>query len=598
MKKLIPAPRWTLFVILFHFSFWSAHAQTTVTWYNQVFRIDTLAANLGYPWEVTYGPDDSLWVTEARAYKITKIHARNGGKRTLVNFSGNKNFGRTDVSGGSWPQGGLMGLALHPKLLTGKPYVYVAMVYYFFPNTGSPNNNLCSGSTGNHPCFFKTAVLRYTYNTATKSLNASPDTLIGDLMGSNDHNSGRLTIGPDPADPTDTTKFKLFYTIGDMGAGQFNNQARTNSAQNVTVYEGKVLRFNLEPDAAQSGGDEWIPDDNPFPVSGPVTSKTPVYSYGHRNAQGLAWGSMSGTWRLYSSEHGDKSDDEVNIINAGINYGWPKVAGLCDDNYNTADANPNNNTLANQTVTNEVATFCNANANQQPMFAFFNASAASIPSSGASNYTWPTIAPSSIDFYGSYSNTIPGWNSSLLVTSLKFGLFRIKLKPDGSEIDSASTQSLTDTIPYMHGFRIRDVAINPHGDTLYFGIDSSGATSGPTGGFSGATTPTSSAGRIIRLVYVTNLALHEYVPTRPVNNRNEVRVFPNPAHQVLYVQSKRGMHKPLRVALYDVAGRLVMEDATANDNFSINLGVKPGTYVFKLYNGYGTLITTEKILIR
>jgi hypothetical protein len=53
----------------------------TVTWNEQVFVIDTLASNLGYPWEVTYGPDDSLWVTESRGYKITKIHAGNGGKK-------------------------------------------------------------------------------------------------------------------------------------------------------------------------------------------------------------------------------------------------------------------------------------------------------------------------------------------------------------------------------------------------------------------------------------------------------------------------------------------------------------------------------------
>jgi hypothetical protein len=386
-----------------------------------------------------------------------------------------------------------------------------------------------------------------------------------------------------------------------MGAGQFTNQNRTNNAQNVSIYEGKILRLNLEPDASQSGGDEWIPDNNPFPSSGPVTDKTAVYSYGHRNAQGVQWGYVFGVWRLYSSEHGDKSDDEVNIINPGINYGWPKVAGLCDDNYNTADANVNNNILANQTVPNEIVTFCNGTPNQQPMFSLFNASAASIPSSGANIFTWPTVAPSSIDFYKTdFSNSIPGWRGSVLVTSLKYGLFRLKLKPfDGSVVDSTSTGSITDTIPYFHGNRIRDVAINPHGDTLYFAIDSSGSTSGPTGGFSGGSTPTANAGRILRVVYITTLALQEYVPAKPVYNRTFVKVYPNPATRVLYVQSKRGMHKPLRVELWDMTGKLAMQATTSKDNFAINLdGLGRGMYVFKLYNGFGVLMTTEKIIIQ
>jgi aldose sugar dehydrogenase len=558
-----------------------------VTWNNQVFQIDTLTDHLGFPWEVTYGPDDSLWITEARGYKITKVDPTNGGKRTVLSLFGAKNFNRPDMTGGQWPQGGMMGLALHPKLLSGKPYLYVAYVYQF--------DNCLSGNNG---CFFWTRIIRYTYNIANGTLGSAVTVITG-LAGSNDHNSGRLTIGPDPTNPTDTAEFKLYYSIGDMGAGQFNNLNRTNNAQNINVYEGKILRFNLEPDAAQSGGDEWIPDNNPFPTSGLPTDKTPVYSYGHRNAQGLVWGKYGATYRLYSSEHGDKSDDEVNIINAGTNYGWPRVAGLCDDNYNTFDGNPDNNLLANQTVPNEIVNFCNGNPNQQPMFSLFNAAAANVPSSGANIFTWPTVAPSSIDFYSSYPNTIPGWNNSLLVTSLKYGLFRLKLKTPGDRVDSSSTSSLSDTIPYFHGNRIRDVAINPHGDTLYFAIDSSGSTSGPTGGFNGGNIPTANAGRILRVVYIRTLALQEYIPPKPVNNRTYVKVFPNPASHVLYVQSKRGMHKPLRAELWDITGKLVMQEQTSKDNFALGLEMlTKGVYIFKLYNGYGVLMTTEKIVVQ
>ena len=106
-----------------------------------------------------------------------------------------------------------MGLALHPQLLSGKPFIYVALVYDVYPTTGSPNNNNCagSGSVTNQPCFYKTKILRYTYNTVTHSLG-SPTIVIDGLMGSNDHNSGRLKISPVPESDGD---YHLYYTIGD-----------------------------------------------------------------------------------------------------------------------------------------------------------------------------------------------------------------------------------------------------------------------------------------------------------------------------------------------------------------------------------------------
>jgi hypothetical protein len=75
----------------------------------------------------------------------------------------------------------------------------------------------------------------------------------------------------------------------------------------------------------------WIPADNPFTNGGQPTA---VYTLGHRNPQGLVWGNVNGTDILYSSEHGPFSDDEINVIQVGRNYGWPQVAGYCDGNYN------------------------------------------------------------------------------------------------------------------------------------------------------------------------------------------------------------------------------------------------------------------------
>lgn len=556
----------------------------------QYFKIDTLYPQtsgnpgLNYPWEITYGPDDSLWVTEARGYKVYKIHPTTKQYRTVLSILGTVNFSEDGVN--IWPQGGMEGLAIHPQFNSGKRYVYIAYVYQ---RTGTCPNNTSS------PCYYKSQVVRYSYPATgpNRFTLCNPDTLITNLAGSNDHNSGRLAIGPDS---------KLYYTIGDMGAGQFNNSGRTNNAQDLSILEGKVLRLNLEPDAGQTGGDEWIPDDNPFPVGAPVTSKNAIYTYGHRNAQGLVWANVAGSWKLYSSEHGDMSDDEVNILESGKNYGWPRVSGLCDNNYTVNDgaAYTKNDKLAGMNVNDEMP-FCTANNVEEPIFSFFPASKVTIQgfaTSPSNIYTWWTIAPSSIDYYG--AGPIPGWSNSLLVTSLKYGLYRLKLNASGTAIDSSSTPNLTDTIAYLHGDRIRDIAIAPSGDTLFFAIDKSGSTSGPTGGFSGASNSTRNPGYILRMVYLYSiLPLPDYVPQRPVNNRADIKVFPNPASQVLYVHGKRGLHKPLMAQLVNMTGVIVRTHSSSNDDFSIPLaGISPGMYIFRLYNGYGVLMTTEKIIVR
>ncbi|HTQ66983.1 MAG TPA: PQQ-dependent sugar dehydrogenase [Puia sp.] len=577
-----------------------------VTYNGQSFKIDTLYPlydipshnkGLSFPWEITYGPDDSLWITEAHRYRIWKIHPGDKGNRVLLDVSGLATFNYYNPPGSyPAPQGGLMGLAIHPLLLSGKPYVYIALVYDVYPTTGTPNNSSCagSGSVTNQPCYYKTKILRYTYNLITHSLG-SPVIVMDDLPGSNDHNSGRMKISPVPESDGN---YYLYYTIGDQGAGQFNNGFRTNNAQNSDIYEGKILRLNTEPDGDIDDGafNQWIPNNNPFTnsVSGKVNA---VFTYGHRNSQGLVWANINGNWTLYNSEHGDKTDDEVNLIQVGNNYGWPKVAGMCDDNYNDTDANPNNDKLANQTIHNE-RDFCTANNVKEPIFSFFNVNGSAVPSSGASNYTWPTIAPSSIDYYDKMY--IPGWNNSLLVTSLKLGMYRLKLKSTGDGIDSSSTPQIIDTIPYLHEYRIRDIAIAPTGDTIFLAIDSSGSTSGPTGGFTGSQVATKAPGHILRMVFLQVLPTQPYyVPMKVANNREATLIYPNPATNYLRVVTKSGLHKPFLVQLYDISGRIVLQMTTDQDNFTIDVGkFKPDIYVLRLYDGFGVNITTQKIVIQ
>lgn len=106
------------------------------------------------------------------------------------------------------------------------------------------------------------------------------------------HHGGRLEIGPDG---------KLFATTGDA--------LQSSIAQDRSSLGGKILRLNL---------DGTIPNDNPFPNSY-------VYSYGHRNPQGISWAEDGG---MYASEHGNNANDEINKIEPGQNFGWPIIEGL------------------------------------------------------------------------------------------------------------------------------------------------------------------------------------------------------------------------------------------------------------------------------
>ncbi|WP_322798656.1 PQQ-dependent sugar dehydrogenase [Thermoflexus sp.] len=176
-------------------------------------------------------------------------------------------------------EGGLMGLALDPNFAqNGQLYVM-----YTYRSGGALRNRISR--------------LTLRGNTAGEEM-----VLVDNIPGANIHNGGRLAFGPDG---------KLYATTGDA--------AQRNLAQQLDSLAGKILRLN--PDGT-------IPPDNPFPGSY-------VYSYGHRNPQGLAWHPTTG--QLYSTEHGPTGEmglccrDELNLIRPGGNYGWPRVTGIAGD---------------------------------------------------------------------------------------------------------------------------------------------------------------------------------------------------------------------------------------------------------------------------
>ncbi|MGC5030454.1 PQQ-dependent sugar dehydrogenase [Micromonospora sp. DT229] len=143
-------------------------------------------------------------------------------------------------------------------------------------------------------------------------------TILTGLTRASIHNGGRIAFGPDGM---------LYVGVGDAG--------QTSTAQNPQSRNGKILR--IRPDGT-------VPPDNPIAGS-------PVYSLGHRHVQGLAWDAQG---RLYATEFGQNTWDEVNLIVAGGNYGWPTVEGRAGDprfrdpliTWTPAEASPSGATIA------------------------------------------------------------------------------------------------------------------------------------------------------------------------------------------------------------------------------------------------------------
>jgi PQQ-dependent dehydrogenase (s-GDH family) len=462
------------------FSITVANTATTLPQYNiassrtsELFQQVTLSpANaLNDPWEITYGTDGFLWITEARGYKVSRMDPSTGAKTTVLDLSQgstflpaadqtfNVQFGTTQSP---WPQGGFAGLAMHPDFMHAtapKKFIYVSYVHTY--------NSTAANNAG---VFFTNRVVRFTYNTATAKLE-SPVSLCDTLPGSSDHNSQRMIIAP-----VGGTNY-LFYASGDMGSGQFGNSAREIKSQLTASYEGKILRFNLEPDTDAGTLDKWIPNDNPFNAA----AQSAVWSTGMRNNQGFAYAVINGTGILYGSSHGPYSDDEINIIESGKNYGHPTVIGYkSDGNYNGSKAGSPTGSLPliNSEIDN--ATAIGAFFYRDPIFSAYAATQAAVNNmylNSPPNGSWPSEGWSGMDVYT--STEIPGWKNSLVLGSLKWGrVLRLKLNNAGTAVVPTGS---ADTVSYFGSTnRYRDVAFAPNGKDLFVVMDKSSTTSGPS----------------------------------------------------------------------------------------------------------------------
>jgi PQQ-dependent dehydrogenase (s-GDH family) len=497
----------------------------------------TILSKQSMPHDLVLGPDNNLWFIERFSGKVNYVNPeQTAATKTTVLDLGTK----MKRAGG---QDGLIGLALHPDFQSTKPYVYILYSKASLSET--------------HRLFI---LERYTYNTINKSLG-TPVTILDSLVGSNDHNSGRLSIGPDR---------KLYMTWGDMGAGQFANQNRPNNAQNLDSPEGKILRLNTE---LENGS--WIPSDNPFEKNG---KKTAIYTYGHRNAQGLVWAKLGAKNLLYSSEHGPFSDDEINLIEAGYNYGWPKVIGYCDGNYD-------GRTTGGYTITDEKANCSSLNV-VEPIFGVF---AAPVPPNQNTSYlTWPSVGLSGTDFYG--SDKIPYWQNSLLVAQLKKGgLSRYKLSSDGTSISS-------DTINYFVGKgRFRDIAVSADGLKIYVACDSIGQTSGPTGA---VVDSPPNPGSILAFSYVQSAARKGLNSFEEVHKEDLV-LFPNIAESYFRIIDKSQYKSATYFEIIDDKGQLISTISAENLEGPISTYDMPsGLYFVRSKTKNNQILAIKRLMVK
>jgi aldose sugar dehydrogenase len=326
-----------------------------------VLKVTEIASGLVHPWGLAVMPDGSMLVTEREG----RLRLIKDGKLVPVAIAGTPPV--YDAG-----QGGLLDVVLHPDFATNN------LVYLSF-SKGTKNAN-------------HTAVVRGTFDglrlTNVQSVfDAVPE------RSTDAHFGGRMLFMPDKT---------LVLTLGD-------GYEYRDKAQDLGSDLGKIVRLT---DTGQPA------PDNPF--VGQPNKRPEIYSYGHRNVQGIAYDPATNI--LYEHEHGPKGGDEVNVIRPGRNYGWPVITYGVD--YSGAPISLKNK----------------QDGMEQPI-----------------TYWVPSIAPSGMTFYT--GAMFPGWRGDLLVTALAGQQLRhIDLEKG---IVSAQETYLTD-----RGERYRQVVQAPDGALL------------------------------------------------------------------------------------------------------------------------------------
>jgi glucose/arabinose dehydrogenase len=331
------------------------------------YEMELVFENEGIIWGLEFLNDNSILAT-VKSGSI--IHYKDGVKKEL------KGVPEIYLRG----QGGLLDIAIHPNFEINK-FIYLS--YASEGIEGKGGNTTISRAILNGDTLEELEVL----------YKGTPDSRKGQHFG------GRMEF--------DNENY-LFFSIGDRGNRNVN-------PQDITIDGGKIYRIK---------DDGTIPKDNPFYNDG--NAKKAIYSYGHRNPQGMFKHPESG--KIWTNEHGPRGGDEINIIEKGKNYGWPKI---------TYGINYSGTTITkNKSLPNM----------EQPLY-----------------YWIPSIAPSSFEYIS--SEIYPDWKGSLLAGALVFKYVeRIVLEDDIVVSRSKIAENLG---------RPRDIKQGPDG-YIYVSIENKG----------------------------------------------------------------------------------------------------------------------------
>lgn len=344
------------FIFLFFFLFLLGNAVRPLHAQNTL-EARSIVTDLNRPWEIIWGPDNWIWVTELNG-RVSRVNPETGEQVLVVKHPNVGILGRA----------GLLGMALHQG------------------NNGTRVFLLVNELTGNGPVGVRLRLVRYDYD--GDSL-IHPVYLIDSLPVGQQYPGGVLKISED----------KLY-----IGVGYGSN---LSASQDLNDAAGKVLRVNL---------DGSVPEDNPFPDAPFPTNL--VWSWGHSNPQGLEFASNGSA---YLSENNDLfgSDDEINVLEKGGNYGWSNVSGYCDS---TAEQK-----------------FCEDSSVVEPLYAWT---------------TRPGVG--GLEYYA--ADRFPNWKNSLLIAGFAAGeLVQLKLAGDGRSVVEENT-FLT-----KRWGELRDLCVSPDG---------------------------------------------------------------------------------------------------------------------------------------
>ncbi len=325
---------------------------------DEVYEVSTVAEGLDHPWSIAFLPNGDMLVTE-RPGRLRVI--RNG------SLMPDPIGGVPNVYGVN--QGGLLEVALDPDFASTRT-IFISYAH------GTPNANT-------------TRLARATFDGVTLT-DLQVIFEAGPMRQTSAHYGGRMAFLPDGT---------LLLTLGD--GFDYREQAQV-----LSNHLGKVVRLNK---------DGSVPDDNPFVGAGDAAPE--VWSYGHRNVQGIVYDAA--TNRVYTNEHGPQGGDELNLTEKGKNYGWPVATYGLD--YSGARISP----------------YTEREGTEQPL-----------------TYWVPSIAPSGMAIYN--GDKFPQWQGDLFVSALVPGdVRRIDVQEFGLGLEETLFAELEE--------RIRQIAAGPDG---------------------------------------------------------------------------------------------------------------------------------------